>query len=507
MIAGNTAITTGRNFYGRVFYDADNTSYYLDPASTSVLNLLNLTGNLTVGSDTNEQDFIVYGNDTGEKLMWDGSESKLIINHDTDDFGVGIFTVSSAQMTQPQLKVGRDAGQYWGVYTDDRNAHLVHRQDETSGNLTTRFEQWDSNTSDLNGEWLWQSGDGTGGSMTTALTLTQAGNATFTGNITSQAIKVDQTGSDAGLHIGRSDMTSSNFATTNNAIFFGDELPAGSYRHQASISAVREAWSNSPTSLVFKTSATVNSATTALTLNSSQNAIFAGDITVNGSDGIKVQSGNQGNAIRLVTNNDGTQIADDFSANTAKSYIYFDARSVSNDPGYIMHETSANSSSEANKGVLHLVPSDDNSTGDYVSIHGTNDPDVLRLHTSGLIETANLQLTLKSGSNEVYVNDDFKVSHISTFQGNATFVSSAYFADTLYHYGDTDTYIAFDTNRVRVAAGGTIFLDTNTRSVGDIFSGRGNAPSDLNNARMGICLLYTSPSPRDQRGSRMPSCG
>ena len=27
----------------------------------------------------------------------------------------------------------------------------------------------------------------------------------------------------------------------------------------------------------------------------------------------------------------------------------------------------------------------------------------------------------------------------------------------------------------------------------------------LDNYGMGICLLYTSPSPRDQRGSRMPS--
>ena len=31
------------------------------------------------------------------------------------------------------------------------------------------------------------------------------------------------------------------------------------------------------------------------------------------------------------------------------------------------------------------------------------------------------------------------------------------------------------------------------------------ALSSLNNAHNTICLLYTSPSPRDQRGSRMPS--
>ena len=135
------------------------------------------------------------------------------------------------------------------------------------------------------------------------------------------------------------------------------------------------------------------------------------------SDGLKILSGTQTNAIRLYTENDGTQIADSFSGNTAKSFIYFDARSSSNDPGYIMHETS---STEANEGVLHLCPSDDNSTGDYVSIHGTNDPDVLKLHTSGLVETVNLQLQLKSGLNEIYLNDGIIVSGASTFQNNVT---------------------------------------------------------------------------------------
>ena len=134
------------------------------------------------------------------------------------------------------------------------------------------------------------------------------------------------------------------------------------------------------------------------------------------SDGLKIMSGSQTNAIRLYTENDSTpQIADSFSGNTAKSFIYFDARSGSNDPGYIMHETS---SSEANEGVLHLCPSDDNSTGDYVSIHGTNDSDVLKLHTSGLVETVNLQLQLKSGVNELYLNDSIIVSGSSTFQNN-----------------------------------------------------------------------------------------
>ena len=107
--------------------------------------------------------------------------------------------------------------------------------------------------------------------------------------------------------------------------------------------------------------------------------------------------------MRFYNENNTAPIADTFSGNTSKSYIYFDVVAGSNDPGYIMHESS---SSETNEGVLHLAPSDDNSTLDYVSIHGTNDPDCIRLHTSGLIETGgNYQLQLKSGSGNLYLND------------------------------------------------------------------------------------------------------
>ena len=118
--------------------------------------------------------------------------------------------------------------------------------------------------------------------------------------------------------------------------------------------------------------------------------------------------------MRLFNENNTAPIADSFSGNTSKSYIYFDTVSGSNDPGYIMHESSA---TETNEGVLHLVPTDDNATGDYVSIHGTNDSDVLKLHTSGLIESVNLQLQIKSGSGAVYVNDDLLVQTDLTVSG------------------------------------------------------------------------------------------
>jgi hypothetical protein len=124
--------------------------------------------------------------------------------------------------------------------------------------------------------------------------------------------------------------------------------------------------------------------------------------------------------IDIYTENGTASLADTFSdTSTDKSYIYFNAGTNSNDPGFIMHETSESSSpDERNEGVLHLVPSDDNNYGDYVSIHGTNDPDALRLHASGAIETAsNYQLALSSGSGSVKVDDSLDVTGNITVAG------------------------------------------------------------------------------------------
>ncbi len=132
---------------------------------------------------------------------------------------------------------------------------------------------------------------------------------------------------------------------------------------------------------------------------------------------LQVWNGTSSNKIRLYTEQSTAQIADTLAdVTTQKSYIYFLAGASSNDPGYIMHETS---NSETNEGILHLVPSDDNATNDYVSIHGTDDADCIRLHTSGLIETGtNHTLTLKSGSGDVNLNDNVTVGYNLTVEGN-----------------------------------------------------------------------------------------
>jgi|11_taG_2_1085331.scaffolds.fasta_scaffold00288_3 hypothetical protein len=160
--------------------------------------------------------------------------------------------------------------------------------------------------------------------------------------------------------------------------------------------------------------------------------------------------------IDIYTENGTASLADTFSdTSTDKSYIYFQAGTLSSDPGFIMHETSESlSPNETNEGVLHLVPSDDNNTDDYVSIHGTNDPDALKLHTNGLIQTSSsYQLQLRSGSGIVRIDDGLEV------------------IEYISHVGDSDTYVRFEDNRIRIAAGGTVKFDTNNTYLTSINNG------------------------------------
>lgn len=161
------------------------------------------------------------------------------------------------------------------------------------------------------------------------------------------------------------------------------------------------------------------------------------------------------NYFKLYTEGNTTTIADTFAGNTDKSYIYFYATSGSNDPGYIMHET--RSGDDANEGVLHLVPSDDNSAGDYVSIHGTNDADVLKLHTSGLVETAsNYQLTLKSGSGSVKIDDNLQVySSLEVVGHSLGNLNETDDIGQALEYGNAAcATLRFDSDRWRLWAGG-----------------------------------------------------
>ena len=143
--------------------------------TTSPASKLHVAGTVQVGVDDAGHDVTFYGDASGEYMQWDTSEAKLKIVHTDEAVGLEVYTNASAQTTEPQLKVGRNVNEWWGAYCTDRTAHLVHRQDETSGSPNTSFEIWDSNTTDSAAYWVWRHADGSGGSLTEKMRLTKAG--------------------------------------------------------------------------------------------------------------------------------------------------------------------------------------------------------------------------------------------------------------------------------------------------------------------------------------------
>ena len=109
--------------------------------------------------------------------------------------------------------------------------------------------------------------------------------------------------------------------------------------------------------------------------------------------------------ISINANTSGAALSPIFTAgNTGKSYLHFPAISGSNDPGFIMHETSA-LTADNNKGVIHISPTDDNdNANDYVAIHGTNDPETIKLYTGGNIYTTGVLQIAGTGNSYLMGN-------------------------------------------------------------------------------------------------------
>ena len=85
-----------------------------------------LDGTLTVGVDDTGHDVKFFGATSGASFLYDQSGDQVTLTAPTDVVALELFTISGGAPTAPQLKVGRDGNQYWGVYTDDRNAVLIH---------------------------------------------------------------------------------------------------------------------------------------------------------------------------------------------------------------------------------------------------------------------------------------------------------------------------------------------------------------------------------------------
>ena len=193
-----------------------------------------------------------------------------------------------------------------------------------------------------------------------AMRLNQSGNLGINDVSPSKGkLQIDQESNTlSSIQLVNTAQASSNFASYPISIFFGDEQKGSSARHQASINAVREAWSNSPAALTFKTSATVNGATEKMR------------ITSDGNVGINVIAPSRKFQI------DSTNLTD-----KATAYFY----------------TNANHTGEDTQAVVSVRSDNASSTGDVLYVRGDG--------------TGNLLTLDKGGSDKLVVDDD----------GNATF--------------------------------------------------------------------------------------
>ena len=68
-----------------------------------------------------------------------------------------------------------------------------------------------------------------------------------------------------------------------------------------------------------------------------------------------------------------------------------------------------------------------------------------------------------------------------------------------------NTYVVYDETKECIIIDPGCYTEKERTELRRFITSEGLKPVKLINTHCHVCLLYTSPSPRDQRGSRMPS--
>lgn len=201
------------------------------------------------------------------------------------------------------------------------------------------------------------------GTNTTGVKLVAGSNITLTPNTTNGAITI------------ASSYTNTNTAHTTFAWTNGTTAgPTGTL-------------SGNHTAVAFPAIPSASTSTSGIVTTGAQtfagDKTFNGGVTINNTLTIGLQNYSSGLTVASVLNNTDTFVI-------KRNVIYFNSASGNNDPGYIYHETSS-LSADTNKGIIHICPTDDNdNSGDYVTIHGFNDPETIKLFTGGNIQTTGI---------------------------------------------------------------------------------------------------------------------
>jgi len=113
--------TNGGAMYAGLYYDSNNTGYYTDPASTSILNNLTLNGSLTVGSSTSS-DIYMTDTDEGTRRIHCNSNRIGFLNQDA---GWGAYCSDNGDWTTDYISYAGASHRSPIFYDSNNTAYYV----------------------------------------------------------------------------------------------------------------------------------------------------------------------------------------------------------------------------------------------------------------------------------------------------------------------------------------------------------------------------------------------
>jgi hypothetical protein len=139
----------------------------------------NATGKFAVKSTAVHGSYDFYNDGTSYFNGAVSIDNNLDITIGAGDVGLLVKTTDAS--TTPNVRFGRNNGEYVGFKVTDRANRIVFRQDETTGNHESIFDIWSSTTG--NKSFLFNASDNTGANSVNWLTI-ENGDAAFTGDVT-----------------------------------------------------------------------------------------------------------------------------------------------------------------------------------------------------------------------------------------------------------------------------------------------------------------------------------
>ena len=463
-----------------------------------------LTGSLTISSSGTPKDILIYGNSAGEFMQYDGSASLLKVHGKSNATAFQVFTNGGAVPSAVQLQVGRSTSQYWGVLVNDAQARLIHRQDETGADVhQTHFELWSSATGTA--AWKWFKGNNSGGSLVEKMALTDGGVLTLgggTNTITNTKAGNWDTAYGWGNHASANYASSSHThtslsGTTNDVITLtstkqtdqGSSDPVIDFVYGSTSMGKFDA-SGYLYAAGFKTSGTVgflrsdgtvdtNSYANAANFLALSGGTMTGDLTIPSKI---IHSGDTNTYFQFNTDEIALSVGGasgiDITTTAVTSYKDFvvaggetlslGQRAEGDDNGRtVLIEGTANGSNGEGSGRIFFT--EHNSTSASADKYGLSlyyegDPNA-QLPSGFQPNTGNATWSLRRHDNSVNgtaIMSGTRGSNNVSFSGNITTSGVINVPEYIYHSGDSNTYVRFTADRIRIVAGGSTKFDSST---------------------------------------------